>query len=315
MVPWFCGVVFLVPMVGNSAIRATGDTLTPSLIMLTAGGLNVLLDSLLIFGLGPFPRLELRGAALATILSYFVVFVSSTCLLRFRYRMLSFHRVAFRELFQSWRDVMHIALPAIGTNQMVPVANGLLTAWVARHGDAAVAAWGVGTRLESLMMSPSFALSTAMAPFAGQNFGALRPDRVMEALRFAARYCLGIGATVWLVCACGGSFIASRFSEEPQTLALIQQYLWIVPCSHGAFGLMLQITSTFNAHRRPGESAMVFASRFFLFVLPLAWVGNQFYGHKGLFAGVAAGNVLACLLALGLLRWMFRTETNAVYAP
>jgi outer membrane protein assembly factor BamB len=48
---------------------------------------------------------------------------------------------------------------------------------------------------------------------------------------------------------------------------------------------------------------------------PLAWVGNQFYGHKGLFAGVAAGNVLACLLALGLLRWMFRTETNAVYAP
>ncbi len=309
MVPWFFGVVLLVvPMVGNSAIRATGNTLAPSLLMLTAGCVNVILDPLLIFGIGPFPRLELRGAALATVLSYAVVCCGSIGLLRFRFHMLSFHRVPFREILRSWREVLHIALPAIGTNQMVPIANGLLTAWVARHGDAAVAAWGVGTRLESLMMGPSFALSTAMAPFAGQNFGAGRTDRVMSALRFAARYCFGIGACVWMACAFAGGLIASRFSQEPQTLALIQRFLWIVPCSHGAFGLMLQITSTFNAHRRPKESVMVFISRFFLFILPLAWLGNRFHGLTGMFGGVAAGNVLACLLALLLLRRMFRVE-------
>ncbi len=64
---WYSGVIFVViPMVGNAAIRATGDTKTPSNIMLFAFGVNLVLDPLLIFGIGPFPRLELAGAAIAT---------------------------------------------------------------------------------------------------------------------------------------------------------------------------------------------------------------------------------------------------------
>ena len=71
----------MVPMVGNGAIRATGDMKTPALIMITAGVVNIVLDPLLIFGLGPFPRLELQGAAIATVISWVVTFAAAIWIL------------------------------------------------------------------------------------------------------------------------------------------------------------------------------------------------------------------------------------------
>ena len=66
----------VIPIVGNHAIRATGDTKTPSLIMMIAAGVNALLDPLLIFGYGPFPELGIKGAAIATVISYFSIMIA-----------------------------------------------------------------------------------------------------------------------------------------------------------------------------------------------------------------------------------------------
>lgn len=307
MVPWFCGVVFLVvPMVGNSAIRATGDTLTPSMLMLLAGLLNVILDPLLIFGIGPFPRMELAGAALATVLSYVVIFAASTLLLHTRYQMLLWERPRISELMLSWRETLFVALPAIATNQMVPIANGVLTRIVSNYGEPAVAAWGVGTRIESLMMSLCFALSTAMAPFTGQNFGAKRCDRVRKAMRFAAIYCFGINIVLWPLIAYNGPLIGQLFSDDPMTCSLIQRFLWIVPISYGAFGMMLQITATFNSNRHPVQSFSVFTSRLFLFAIPFAYLGSHYGELPGMFMGIAAANVAGFLIADQLMRRMIR---------
>lgn len=79
---WYLGSGLLViPIISNSAIRATGDTLRPSLILLIAGLVNLVLDPLLIFGIGPFPRLEMAGAAIATVISWGVTLVLSLTLL------------------------------------------------------------------------------------------------------------------------------------------------------------------------------------------------------------------------------------------
>ena len=312
MVPWFCGIVFLVvPMVGNSAIRATGDTLTPSLLIITAGLINVVLDPLLIFGIGPFPRMELAGAALATIISYVVVFSGALTLLHRRYHMIRWKLPAFHSLLLSWKEVLYVALPAIATNQMLPIANGILTRIVSGFGESAVAAWGVGTRIESLMMSLCFALSTTMAPFTGQNFGAQRCDRVRDAMRFAAKYCFGINLILWPIVALNGKHIAHLFSQEAVTVALIQQYLWIVPVSYGAFGMMLQMTATFNSNRHPLKSFAVFSSRLFLFALPFALLGSHWAALPGMFAGVAASNIAAFVVADQLMRRMIRKEEGA----
>jgi Na+-driven multidrug efflux pump len=266
----------------------------------------VFLDPILIFGWGPVPSLGLQGAALATVLAYITVFLVMLILLRFHYKLLEFHFGGIRHILTSWKEVLEIALPAVFTNQMIPVANGVLTAIVAGYGEAALAAWGVSTRLESLMMSPFFALSTVMAPFVGQNTGAGREDRVREALRFCGKCCFAGSLLIWIGVALSGPFLSTLFSDNPETRSLIELHVWIVPLSYGFFAWKLQYTSAFNAQRHPLYSSATFLGRFFVFMIPLAWAGQYFFGLIGLYTGVALGNVGALLLAVGLwklLQW------------
>jgi len=313
LLPWGCGIVFIViPMIGNSVIRSTGDTLIPSAVMLIAGGINVILDPIFIFGWGPVPAMALRGAALATVVAYIVVFLVMITLLHFKYKLLAFKLGGIKALLLSWKEVMEIAIPAVITNQMIPVANGVLTALIARYGEAAVAAWGVSTRLESLMMSPFFALSTVMSPFVGQNTGAGRNDRIREAIRFSGKTCFAGSLVIWLVASNAGPYLSRLFTQNPETMKLIQLHLWIVPVSYGFFAWKLQFTSSFNAQRHPLYSTATFLGRFFVFMIPLAWLGQHVFGLPGLYTGIALSNVGALCLAAGLWKWLHRQRSSGI---
>ena len=119
MVIWYPGVVFLVvPMVANAAIRASGDTKIPALIMTCGMTLNVILDPLMIFGLLGFPRMELAGAAWATVVARACTMVASIAILHFRVGLLDFSRPKLSSVLASWRQVTAIAIPATLTNVM-----------------------------------------------------------------------------------------------------------------------------------------------------------------------------------------------------
>ena len=103
MIPWLSGVVFVViPIVGNSAIRATGDTKTPSWIMIIAAGVNAVLDPLLIFGYGPFPELGIQGAAIATVISYISIMIAGLWVLGIREKMLTTNWPGITEILRSF---------------------------------------------------------------------------------------------------------------------------------------------------------------------------------------------------------------------
>lgn len=309
MIPWFMGVPLLVlPMIGNSAIRATGDSFTPSLIMIIAGGVNVVLDPLLIFGLGPFPRLELQGAALATIFSYFITFLAAGWVLVYRERMITFHRLKWADLFETWRRLLHVGIPAVLTNMLIPLSGGILTRIMAGHGPQAVAAFGVCTRIESLVMVGAFAMTTIMVPFAGQNFGAAKPARVKAGLRFGFRYCMTISLTLWVLLAWRSRTIAGWFTDDPVIADIIQPFLLGVPLSYGFFGYMLLVTASFNGAGLPRHAMVLFGSRLFLFTVPLAVIGSYVAGIPGVFVAMFLGNLGSGVLAM----WMARRHPKIV---
>lgn len=126
MTLWYTGFVFfLVPMVGMAAIRAAGDTRLQSTTMIGAALVNVVLDPLLIFGLAGLPRLELRGAAAATVLARLLSVGVCYWALRHKMHMLTFAHPRVSRVLDSWRAVLHVGFPAAGTNMIIPLSGGV----------------------------------------------------------------------------------------------------------------------------------------------------------------------------------------------
>lgn len=312
MIPWYLGVGLLViPMVGNGALRATGDTKSPSLIMVCSGLVNIVLDPLLIFGIGPFPRLELVGAALATVIAWGTTFAAALWLLGRRERMLDVRRCRVADVLSSWRRILYVALPAAGTAVLNPVGAGILTRMVADFGPAAVAGFGVATRVEQLATIGIFALGAAMAPFVGQNFGARDCVRIREALRFSRRVSIFYGLGMGLVLGLFARGIAGVFSDEPDVTRVAAVYLSVVPVSYVLYGFMFLVSATFNATNHPLRSAFVVSLRIFVLAVPLAWIGAKLAGTTGLFAGVACANATVGIVAwLMVRRFLADVETR-----
>ena len=157
---WYLGAGFVfIPMIGNSAIRGTGDTKTPSIIMLIAISLNVLLDPLLIFGFGSIPALGLKGAAIATVSSRFFTMLAAFFVLIKREKLIEISRPVVMEVFNSWKKVLYIGIPASATNLIIPVSMGIITRLISGYGTVAVAGFGVAIRIEMLALSVIHALS------------------------------------------------------------------------------------------------------------------------------------------------------------
>ena len=312
MIPWCLGVGLLViPMVGNGAIRATGDTKTPATIMVIAGIVNIVLDPFLIFGIGPFPRLELQGAALATVVSWGVTFTASLWILGKREGMIRLPIFDPKQTFDSWKQILHIGIPAAGTNMMEPLSMAVITRMISEYGKETVAAFGVGGRLEALSLIGIWALSMAMTPFVGQNFGAGNSDRIRGALRFGVKFSLVWGGVVFTVLYLLSGIIAPIFNDNKAVIASVILFLQIIPISYAMYGISTLVNSTFNALGKPLQASLVIILHLFVFVLPLAYLGSKVYGLKGIFVGIAVGNAAVGIIAyLMVQKFFLRIETD-----
>ncbi len=312
MIPWCLGVGLLViPMVGNGALRATGDTKTPATIMVIAGIVNIVLDPFLIFGIGPFPRLELQGAALATVVSWGVTFTASLWILGKREGMIRLPIFDPKHTFDSWKQILHIGVPAAGANMMEPLSMAVITRMISEYGKEAVAAFGVGGRLEALSLIGIWALSMAMTPFVGQNFGAGNCDRVRAALRFGVKFSLVWGGVTFTVLYFLSGIIAPIFNDNKAVIASVILFLQIIPISYAMYGISTLVNSTFNALGKPLQASLVIILHLFVFVLPLAYLGSKVYGLKGIFVGITVGNAVVGIIAyLMVQKFLLRIETD-----
>ncbi len=297
MVPWYLGVGLLViPMVGNSAIRAVGDMKTPMVIMVSAGLVNAVLDPLLIFGIGPFPRLELTGAALATVVSWATAFATSLWVLARRERMISFRVPRLRQVWASWAAVLQVGGPSTLTQLMQPLGAGALTRLVAEFGPAAVAGYAVGARIDTLALVGVYALSAVSSPFVGQNLGAGRMDRIAGGLRFLILACLGWGLGVVLVLIGIAQPVVRAFSDDVVVVHAAETYLQVLPLAYGLLGIATVVGSVLNPLGRPMLSTALAVMRFGL-GLAGAYIGMGQAGLVGLFVGLAAGFALSGAIA------------------
>ncbi len=303
---WYWGIVFLVvPLVGNSAMRAAGNTVIPSVIMTVAAGANIALDPLLIFGWGPLPALGLQGAAVATVISRASTLVASLAFLHFRERLLSFTLPSLKTIVKSWQRLLSIGLPAVAANLISPLSVGFLTSLIAGYGAEAVAGFGLASRLEALALIGPLALSASIGPFVGQNWGAQQYSRVKQSIKMSFWFCLGWGGLVAVILGAAAPEIAAWFDRDPAVVASATVYLSLVPMSYGALGVVLTASSAFNALGEPLPALGLSCARLLLLLVPLAYLGSQLFGIMGIFWAACLSNVV-----VGLGAWLWHVRLS-----
>ncbi|WP_340479944.1 MATE family efflux transporter [Vibrio anguillarum] len=307
---WYLTIPLLViPMAGNSAIRATGDTKTPAKIMMLAGCINGLLDPLLIFGYGPFPELGIQGAAIASAFSWLGALCGSLYVLIKREKLLAWPY--FPTLWHDWQQILKVGTPAALSNAMNPLSGALLMIMLASHGTAAVAAYGAAQRIESILILVLMSLTSALTPFMAQNIGAKNIERSFAGLFLSMRFSIVFQLMIFAMMVPLSIPLSALFSQEPSVRDLLWHYLLVVPLSYGFQGIVMMLVSGLNALHQPMRAFQWSVMRLFVFTLPAAWLGSYLYDVEGLFIGIAAGNTLGGLLgyyyALRLKRtYLFR---------
>jgi len=296
---WFTGIVFIAgPLIASNILRALGDAILPSALMVIGALINIVLDPLLIFGWGPFPELGVTGAALATVIANFISFVAVMALLAFREKLIDIGFPGWSALVANWREIARVGAPAAGSNIINPLSMAVVFAAVAQFGEGAVAGLGVAGRVEAFAIIPLFALSASVGPITGQNGGAGLTDRVREAFVkafvFAAGWSVGITLLLWLLApVLAPAFLPSQAGQETARL-----YWWIVTPTIVGYGVCMAASAGLNGLGRPLYGMMLHVIRCIVLLAPLSWIGAGLGGVTGLLTGAALANALAAVIAV-----------------
>ncbi len=296
---WLLGAIFLsVPVVANAAIRGMGDPFWPAVVMVMIAIINIILDPILIFGLFGAPRLEMQGAAIASVSAYIVAFVVALSILIVREKVLKpicvFSRNAWR--FAS-KPLLVIAIPVALANLITPLTSFGYTMILSELGNQAVAGYGVVSRFEAFALIPIMALAGGLAPLIGQNYGANLSDRVNEAIKKGIKFAIlyAIGCAILLALAAGT--VANAFSDDAYITQFISYYLFFVPVSFIGLNLFLVVTSSMNATEKPKGALVLNIIRAFVIGLPLAYILTMQMGVEGFLLSIIITNILSGIAA------------------
>lgn len=290
-----------------AVLRAYGDGSRAMFPALAGGAANGILDPILIFGLG----LGLPGAALATVAARFVTLAMALYPAFRRYQ--AFTVIRPQCLQRDAKAATKIAIPAVLGTVATPLGTAIVTREMAKYGTDAVAGMAVISRIIPVVFSVVLALSGAIGPIIGQNYGAGKMDRVKEAffdaLKFVAIYVILAAALLFAL----RQPIAGLFDATGTTEALI--LLFCGPLALASFfnGAIFVANASFNNLGHPGYSTLINWGRNTLGTWPLAIWGGSIWGAQGVLIGQALGGVIFAGLAVALgLRVIANPDENLI---
>lgn len=284
----------VVGMIGGAILRAHGDARRAMYATIYGGTVNAVLDPILIFGLS----MGLTGAALASVAARLTI--AAVALRQILQHYGGFTRPTPHSLIRDLRPVFAIALPAILTQLATPVGQAYVTRAMAAYGEAAVAGMAIVGRLTPLAFGVIFALSGAVGPIIGQNFGAGDRNRVQGALKaallFTALYTAFIALLLFLL----RQPLANLFGVEGLARDLV--FLFCGPLALAWFfnGMLFISNASFNNLGRPFYSTVLNWGRHTLGTIPFVILGAYLLDAPGVLIGQAAGGLIFGLLAYWL---------------
>ncbi|MGQ3413753.1 MATE family efflux transporter [Natrinema sp. LN54] len=289
-------------------MRGYGDTITPMLVMFGSVVLNIVIDPFLIFGwtvvenaplVGTvsFPELGIEGAAIATVFSRALALVVGLAIM---FRGNRGVEINLRDMVPNLtylRRLARIGVPASIEGTGRALSMNLLLFIVALFPDTVVAAYGIGTRVFSVVFLPAIAVARGVETMTGQNIGANKPERAEQAAALASKILFGIltgaGVLVWFLAAP----IADVFTTDPAVVDISATFLRYVALTFGFIGIMRAYTGSFRGAGKTLTAAAISVLMLGVIRFPIAWVSAGSIGETGIWLSFAVSNVAGAVIA------------------
>ena len=313
-----------------SLMRGAGDTVTPMLVMFGTVVINVILDPFLINGwsLGPlaFPELGIQGAAIATVFSRSLAMLVGLYIMLSGKRGIQINLTDMKPDFRYLRKILRIGVPASieGTGRALSI-NALLIV-VGLFSTSVVAAFGIGTRVFSVIFLPAIAVARGVETMTGQNIGAQKYDRAQKANYVAAKALFAIlglaGVVIFLV----PTPIVAVFTNDQAVLNIGAEFLRFVALSFGFIGIQRAFTGGFRGAGKTLIAAAISVIALAGVRLPIAYVASQgvlptdlwFFGQpdaRGIWIAFFVSNVVGAIIAYAWFRRGTWREGNVRGTP
>lgn len=296
----------MLAMLSNSIFQGWGDTMSPMKFMMMGNLLNLGLDPLLIFGIGPFPELGIAGAAYATAIArilslayvFFKIFVQK------QPTRLSFSGFRYSQKIVS--GIFQVGLPSSASQILTSIAMGIIFYILDPYGADAKAAYTIVFTYEMVVFLPAIGISSAVSILTGHNFGGLKLDRVDRA------YFTGIGASFaimlfsTIIILISPSTFAGIFAQSESVLKIGTKALKITAVGYSFLSVYLCSVSSFQGLGLGRQYLIANITRLYILLVPFTFIGNYFYQLEGIWYGYMLVSVISAVVLFVWHRYLFK---------
>jgi len=284
----------------NQSMRGSGDARTPLYILILTNIINIILDPLLIFGIGIFPRMEVAGSAITTAVSRFIGFLTIMFIL-FKKKdglNLAVHHFGIKPVFI--KRIMSIGFFSSMQLLINNISLLFLTRLVASYGPETLAAYGVGTKIRMLLVVPGFGFANASAILMGQNMGANKEDRAKKSMLFATKMFEILLLPAVIVIFIFAPQILRLFNDNSSVISIGSNFLRFIMVTFPFLGISMIIQRGLTG---VGDTAFptVLVALFSLAIrIPFAYFLSLKLGlaTSGIWLGINAADILLCFALL-----------------
>ena len=284
--------VLMVAMSANGILRAVGDAKRSMYATVSGGVVNAILDPIFIFSLG----MGIKGAAWASVIARIVVMLVALHSVQRVHKMFGTFR--FKTFLEDLMAISKIAIPAVLTNIATPIGNAYVIFTMAKFGDSAVAGMSVIGRLTPVAFAMVFALSGAVGPIIGQNFGAKKMQRVVQTVKdaiiFSSIAVISTSAILFLL----QNQIISVFNVSGDAADVIHLFCTWIAISFIFNGTLFVANACFNNLGFAHYSTIANFAKATIGTIPFVYLGATMAGAEGLLIGRAIGTVLSGLIVI-----------------
>jgi len=298
-------------MLAGSLIRGSGDAVKPMIMMITGAVINIILDPMMILGLGPFPEMGVRGAALATIIAqsfgaalglYFLLARKTA------YRLRLSH---LKPNMSILRNIYRVGAPSTILQITESLSFILFNIVVSSFGSIAIAAVGMVARISDLAFMPVFGLSDGLLPIVGFNFGAGYLKRLWKAVKLASvGIMLLLGAST-LVIEIFAPQLVAIFSDNPELLAVTVPAMRIMLSTMLLIGPSVMFITAFQGLSKGTMALILSLVRQFIFFVPLLYLLHYLLGLNGVWLSLPASDVLSFMVTSLVIYREYRRQRKS----